>query len=877
MKFKRIFAVCIGIALIGGFHGSQVYGAESTTVLNVTDYGADGTDQAADNAAIQDALDAVPESGGIVKIPAGKYYLDKSLVIHSNTELILDSNAEMIRNDLTGPMLRNYLGSVDTVLQGKGYGQTVNVKISGGVWNGNITGSSYNASADIIRIYCATDVKISDTTITGVCGNHHIDMASVNGAEVSGVTFTGFVYFSGTDYSSLETGDGNKNELNATASITSEALQFDCYDSNYYNKNVTVTGCTFDGVLSGVGNHHDGMSTQNIKITGNTFRNIANTCVNLYDFTGAKVSGNTAVNVRSFARVCAGKDITISNNGITAYTDKSKNKYNMFRISDGAVLTISGNKVDGAGAAGIKLDSASKAVISENEIKNTTHNAVSISDSAADITNNMISSPQNIGIYFNKSTGTVTGNTVTKAVLRAVGIQNGSSVAEVSGNSITGGGEQGIYLSESSSAVNIQKNVITNAGGDAISISGSAVTAIGGGAAEANQITGAGKNGISIKSSTVGTVTGNVIKSPGVRGIYFSASKATQVGQNTIENAAADGINLSDNSSVAKIGGSAADGNTITGSATNGIAVKTASASEISYNVISDSESANIRLESLGAAAVISQNSVSGAAKQGISAAGSTVTVTENTIDNSGTYGIYLDGAKSSATVERNKVTKVTGGNGIRVCAGKAVLTGNTVKNTKTQGIYVVKGTVTLSGNIVSGAGSDGFKAGGGTVYMLSGNAKMQLKNKELIVVGAESKSAAAIKIPAKITIGKTSFPVTSIQASAFKNNKKITEVQAGTNVVTIGASAFEGCTKLRNFTASSKKLKAIGKKAFYNCKALSNVTLSTTKLTDKNVGANAFKKIKNKCAFKVPKKKVTAYKKIFMSKGATKNITVKK
>ena len=111
---------------------------------------------------------------------------------------------------------------------------------------------------------------------------------------------------------------------------------------------------------------------------------------------------------------------------------------------------------------------------------------------------------------------------------------------------------------------------------------------------------------------------------------------------------------------------------------------------------------------------------------------------------------------------------------------------------------------------------------------------------------------------------------MTSIQDGAFKGNSKITDVTAGSGLKKIGNSAFEKCSKLKSVNVSSTKLNSIGKKAFYNCKLL-------TKLTKSNVGADAFAKTNAKCTFKVPKNKVSAYKKIFKSKGAAAKIKVVK
>lgn len=952
------------------------YGAGGLSVNVVSDYGADGTDKKTDTTAFQNALNAVRDAGGgTVTVPNGKYYIDKSLVIYSDTTLSLSNGAEIIRTVYDVPMIRDYSGSQSEVLSGQGYGYAKNIIITGGTWNGNVSGTSFATKEDIMRIYCATNVRISDCTIKGVCGDHHLDFASVDKINVSNVKFSGFVKLSTVDYSSLEKGDENQNELNSDtlSSITSEAVQFDMFEGKGC-KNVTVSGCTFDGVLSGVGNHHEKGNTSNIKILNNTFKNVENTCVNLYSFTTTEVSGNTATNVRSFARVYGGSGCTIDNNTISTYTDTAKSKFNMFRVSDKAVLTISNNTINGAGLAGIKLDGSSNANITGNKISKTTHNAITVNESTAVISNNTIANAGNIGIYYSKGKGNANNNTITEAALRGIGVQNKSQVTAISGNVITKGKEQGIYVSENSKVDSITKNTVKNSGTDAISILNATVTTVGGstenkntintpgasgiyasgsviteislneisdaaktsGAAavrlnnitssvkvadnkltaskqygvyttsaiaditgnvidasaltgiyikggsglkvtgnnitgnkggsgiylvenasvteiNGNTITNSKENGIYVKDSTAKTVSENAITSPGTRGISFSAGKATTVSKNTITKPKQDGIYVVEKSKVTTIGGTKNEKNTITTAGVNGIAVKSAVVTTVSGNEITGSKSANIRVESVTDAVTISQNTLTSASKQGISVNGGKIKINSNTVKKSGTYGIYIEGSKTNGSVTKNTVDKVTRGNGIRVCDGKISLTGNTIKNIKSQGIYVLKGTVTLKENKVSGTKDKGFKAAGGKVYFVDGNAKMLLSGKNLTVEGAADKKAKSIKIPEKVTVGNVSFNVTSIKDGAFKGNSKITEVTAGS------------------------KLKKIGKNAFYNCKSLKKITLKTTKLTSSNVGAKAFAKINAKCTIKVPKNKVSAYKKIFKSKGASAKVKVAK
>ena len=125
-------------------------------------------------------------------------------------------------------------------------------------------------------------------------------------------------------------------------------------------------------------------------------------------------------------------------------------------------------------------------------------------------------------------------------------------------------------------------------------------------------------------------------------------------------------------------------------------------------------------------------------------------------------------------------------------------------------------------------------------------------KNPTVVYKGSK-KQKASMTIPDTVTIDKVTYKVTSIAANAFKNNKKLKKVVIGKNV-----------TK-------------IGKKAFYGCSKLKKITVKTTKLTKKNVGSQAFKGIHKKAAFKVPKKKISSYRKVFRARGAAKTTKVTK
>ena len=115
------------------------------------------------------------------------------------------------------------------------------------------------------------------------------------------------------------------------------------------------------------------------------------------------------------------------------------------------------------------------------------------------------------------------------------------------------------------------------------------------------------------------------------------------------------------------------------------------------------------------------------------------------------------------------------------------------------------------------------------------------------------SKKAKTVKVPSTITVNGVKCQVTSIAPKAMKGNKKLTKVVIPASVRTIGAQAFAGCKNLKN------------------------ITIQTPYLTNKSVGAKAFKGISDKAVIKVPKKQFKAYQKLLKTKGVSKKVKIKK
>jgi hypothetical protein len=71
--------------------------AYASTVLNVKKYGAFGNGSTDDTAAIQTAIDALPEAGGQVFIPSGTYVISSSLVLAEGVQLVGTGPGSILR------------------------------------------------------------------------------------------------------------------------------------------------------------------------------------------------------------------------------------------------------------------------------------------------------------------------------------------------------------------------------------------------------------------------------------------------------------------------------------------------------------------------------------------------------------------------------------------------------------------------------------------------------------------------------------------------------------------------------------------------------------------------------------------------------------
>lgn len=570
MSLKK-WAICIVLISILSFLCGGTAKAADYIVCQ-----ADGRDEQDDTKLIQEALNEAKVRGRAkVKIPAGTYYISDTLIIYSNTTLSLDPQAKIVRTNDSKVMLKGFQN-----YRIGGYRQLHDITIEGGIWDGNVQDTTVLSS---LMYFChAQRISLKNFKIKSCCAKHFVILAGVRTALISNVTFSDFCMYTGVDFRNeffAKEEPGRMGRYNYELSQrTMEALHLDCISADETSEstaypcdntpiqNVTVTGCTFENVWSGVGNHYSadkGLKGYNLKITGNTFKNVKYTCVNIYNQKKAEVSNNTADGVGEFIRAVNAAPVVVANE-ITCNEPDEDDGLVMcgMKFTDCIGAHIADNKIHG-GTHGISMN-YSTGLITRNEVTDSVKNGITLLSGAhTTISQNRISNPGNTGIYAEKAWMSIEMNTIQNAVRH--GISLADSEAEVNNNRIGSTGKNGIAFTRTvgsmranqlsdigghgiygydQARVNAEHNLIFTAKESGICLNNSA------GTLSDNGMKDAGKNGIHIyncmgtEEEPIVVEYNHVIGSNG-RGIMVELSRNTDVIGNRISGNALQGIDIS--------------------------------------------------------------------------------------------------------------------------------------------------------------------------------------------------------------------------------------------------------------------------------------------------------------------------------------------
>ena len=444
---KKIISLLLALAVMFSLSltGTAAFAAEikySDIVIGDGELSETGENAASDNAkVIQAAFDEAKNKASDknryrIYFPKGEYHINTTLNIFSNTELYLDEKTTLVQD---APKGQNIVKAGDFSQKHILYNGFRNIKIDGGKWD-----MQFNGSCAMRFVHC-TNLSINNVNITNILDAHHIEAAAVDTLSITDSTFT----------SSWRKG-----------SNSCEAIQLDIlHDSKHFpgfeefddtpNKNVTISGCTFSNLHSGIGTRSAVVSKyfDNVVIENNKFENIQEKAISCFNYKNSKIINNTFTNVNS--GICFEY---LPNNFFGAYSQRMyiANDKSIGKINSKSSTVISGNVMNikqmakssyGIYAYGAKVDASTA------KANGIVAGDYTISDLSID--NNTINveekSPKSYGIYItgvNKSE--ISSNTLTDYSSAENGI-NGINICasqknDIKNNNISGTFNNGISI-----------------------------------------------------------------------------------------------------------------------------------------------------------------------------------------------------------------------------------------------------------------------------------------------------------------------------------------------------------------------------------------------------------------------------------------------
>lgn len=473
--------------------------------------------QQALNLARDMATDSMPYK---IIIPRGTYKITAPLEIYSNTQ-IYAVGAHIFKEHLSGGgLLRTAVPKNGEQL--KGYSGYRNIKIEGGIWDGNADSEKFGEGKcnvfSSFRFAHATNVILKDLSVTNNVGSHHVEFGGIDGITVTGCTFEGY----------KDGGvSGGKEAIQLDVMYSSDVfIGFPAFDDTPCI-NVKISNNKFINVNRGIGTHTsvNGVYFENIEITDNLFEDITQQAVLAMNWRSCNISSNCMKNVGSgidFKSIepglCnnpkSGKVVidsesktVIKNNsisirfnadmdlpyvfGIRAWGNTVTDSNNSKNIAKGSYpvegITISKNKITSYG----KVDSG----ISGRQMNNSTISGNIIDFSQSDSNDN------SRGIYLRQSNNNIIEKNICQQIIGNGG--NGIHLSASDKNTIktntvmecTG---SGISLNSYSNNNNIIGGNIIQNSVNGISINSSNENSI----KNVDEITGNGNYGISIASGS---------------------------------------------------------------------------------------------------------------------------------------------------------------------------------------------------------------------------------------------------------------------------------------------------------------------------------------------------------------------------------------
>lgn len=194
-------------------------------------------------------LQAILNNGGTIRIPNGTYLITSSLRVYSNTHIVMEPNAVILRGSNTiKSLLFSWYEPTTT-----GYNGQKNIVIEGGVLD---LGSGYSQGGCGLGFVHCENLTIRNVTVKHVNSSYHnIDVGGSKNVHIENCVFTDVL----TDNTAAE-----MVQIDATGSYGAfPIMEYDANSACYDNTpclNVEICGCKFfcNGYSPAIGGHNTG-------------------------------------------------------------------------------------------------------------------------------------------------------------------------------------------------------------------------------------------------------------------------------------------------------------------------------------------------------------------------------------------------------------------------------------------------------------------------------------------------------------------------------------------------------------------------------------------------------------------------------------------
>lgn len=164
-------------------NGNPLQAPAEMPFISVGAYGAMGDGVTDDATAIQNALDALSETGGLLFFPKGTYLIKSGLLFYSNQTLWFESGATLLQGAEINNLLMSYCASGTT-----GYNGAHDVLIHGAVFDGG----SYSTNNTLAGIVHCKNITFENCTFKNAYGSwHNLEINSTYNAKVINCDFEG--------------------------------------------------------------------------------------------------------------------------------------------------------------------------------------------------------------------------------------------------------------------------------------------------------------------------------------------------------------------------------------------------------------------------------------------------------------------------------------------------------------------------------------------------------------------------------------------------------------------------------------------------------------------------------------------------------------